>query len=68
MATIYTTRNGDVLDWICWRHYQTEAAIAEVLAANPHLSSLPVILPAGISISLPPITPRAATEEVDLWS
>jgi phage tail protein X len=30
----YTTKEGDILDWICWKHYGTTAVLEQVLAAN----------------------------------
>ena len=54
---IYTTIDGDVIDQICWRHYGAVAGYVEkVVEANPHLNSQPVILPAGVRISLPVVT------------
>ncbi|GHT91743.1 hypothetical protein FACS1894122_04620 [Alphaproteobacteria bacterium] len=34
---IYTTKDNDVLDHICWKYYGTSDAVHQVLQANPHL-------------------------------
>jgi phage tail protein X len=64
---IYTTKEGDVLDWICWKHYGTTAVFEQVLAANPTLTDEK--LPAGIEVKLPYIaTVKSKKQEVRLWS
>ncbi|GAA03241.1 tail protein X [Photobacterium leiognathi] len=68
MARSYQTSDGDVLDLICKKEYGTEAAIIDVLEANPDLSELGDILPAGIIIVLPNYTPPSREEEDALWS
>jgi phage protein D/phage tail protein X len=48
---VYTTKEGDMLDWICWKHYGTTAVVETILVANPTLTDYK--LPAGTSVNLP---------------
>lgn len=61
----YITKEGDVFDWIVWKHYGTTNVIEEVLKANPDLTN--ERFPAGIEIKLPYIAAKKTTE-VRLWS
>ncbi len=64
---IYTTKEGDVLDWIIWRHYGTISALEQVMKANPNITDEK--LSAGIEIKLPYIeTVQKTDNEVKLWS
>jgi len=64
----YRTRDGDMLDAICWKHYGREAAITAVLEANPHLAERGPVLPAGLVITLPDLPPAPETAgTVRLW-
>ena len=47
----YITKDGDVLDWIVWRHYGTISVLEKVMEANPSISDAK--LSAGIEIKLP---------------
>lgn len=69
MATVYHTKDGDVLDLICHRHYGDEHGTTEaVLAANPGLADQPVVLPLGLDIILPDlVAAETVTEYVRLW-
>jgi phage tail protein X len=67
MATIYRTRDGDVLDRICYAHYGYESAVVDVLTENKGLVELGVILPSGIEIILPDLTAPVADSGVNLW-
>jgi phage tail protein X len=63
----YTTKEGDVLDWICWKHYGTTSVLEQVLAANPTLTDEK--LPAGVVVQLPYIASiKNRKQEVRLWS
>lgn len=68
-ATIYTTKDGDMVDEICWRHYGNSKGYTEaVLEANYRLEDQPLQLPAGLRITLPEVsvtTENAAV--VRLW-
>ncbi len=67
---IYITRDGDVIDAVCWRVFgRTAGVVEEVLALNPGLASYPEVLPPGVSIILPPspAVPAPAKRELSLW-
>jgi phage tail protein X len=64
---IYTTKENDILDWICWKRYGTTAVLEQVLAANPTLTDEK--LPAGITVKLPYIASiKSGKQELRLWS
>jgi phage tail protein X len=68
VATYYVTKDGDVLDAICWSHYGSRVGTAEaVLKANPGLASRGAALPAGVVILLPDVAAPAAQQAVRLW-
>ena len=67
MATVYRTRNGDVLDEICYAHYGTEQAVTQVLSANSGLSELGGVYSAGVDITLPDIEFEREETEASLW-
>lgn len=70
MPATYTTRDGDMLDSIAWRHYGYHAGTVEaILEANRDLSQHPPMLPGGLVIVLPDM-PKAAEQRprvVRLW-
>jgi phage tail protein X len=69
-ATTYTTRQGDTVDQICWRHYGTErgGTTEAVLEANRGLADQGPALPSGLQITLPAISQPAQTETlINLW-
>ncbi|NAX00016.1 MULTISPECIES: tail protein X [unclassified Vibrio] len=68
MAKLYRTRDGDVLDEICYSEYGTEKAITAVLNANPGLAEKGSKFAAGIQIILPDYSPPAEKDEDVLWS
>ena len=50
----YRTKDGDMLDAICYRYYGSQSGAVElVLAANQNLSRQSEQLPAGVIITLP---------------
>lgn len=54
MADVYRTIDGDTVDLIAWRHYGRHAGTTEFLyEANRGLAFYPLVLPAGIEITLP---------------
>ncbi|NJB67201.1 phage tail protein X [Desulfobaculum xiamenense] len=65
----YRTKDGDMLDLICQRHYGRTADVVEtVLDANPGLAAFGPVLSAGLVIVLPEISePHAIEEGVTLW-
>ncbi|MEW8072694.1 MAG: tail protein X [Candidatus Thiodiazotropha sp.] len=65
---IYRTVEGDVLDQICLRHYVRTGTVETVLDANPGLSAVGAILPAGVEIELPELPDsEAVIDTVRLW-
>jgi phage tail protein X len=65
----YVTKDGDVLDAICWKYYgSTSGTVEKVLEANRHLAELGSIFAAGVKIILPDLTQEEETESVKLWS
>ncbi|EMW6688354.1 hypothetical protein L400_01035 [Enterobacter hormaechei] len=61
-------QQGDTLDALCQRHYgRTEGIVEAVLAANPGLAELGVMLAYGTVVSLPEVDTAAITESVNLW-
>lgn len=69
MTTIYTTREGDTVDFIAWRYYgRASNQLTEgVLLANPGLADYGPLLPAGIEVTLPEAQAPGKTEGVRLW-
>ena len=65
----YLTRDGDMVDRICWKFYGRQGgAVEAVLEANPHLADRGPKLPAGIVIDLPDL-PEPTTEAAGgLWN
>ena len=72
MAATYETRDGDMLDLICFRHYagRQSGAVEKVLDVNCPigLADYPPILPRGLKIVLPDL-PSTLSERplVKLW-
>lgn len=69
MTTIYTTREGDTVDFIAWRFYGSTAnrVTEAVLEVNRGVADYGPILPAGIELALPEIDAPAKTRGVRLW-
>ncbi len=54
---IYTSKEGDTVDLVCFRHYGHTAGVVEtVLASNPGLAALGAVLPKGTEFILPDLT------------
>ena len=68
-STLYTTRQGDIVDQICQAHYsQTEGVTEQVLEANPGLAARGPFLPAGLIVSWPEIAAAPALQPtIRLW-
>ena len=63
----YITKEGDVLDWIVWKHYGTISVLEKVMQANPNITD--EFLRAGIEIKLPYIETIQKNEGgIRLWS
>ncbi|RXJ70642.1 phage tail protein [Veronia nyctiphanis] len=61
------TQQGDTLDLVCWRYFNTTAGITEeVLSLNPHIEQNSPFIPHGTAVELPeyhaPIKPT-----IHLW-
>lgn len=72
MAKVYLTKDGDMLDLICYRNYSgvQSGAVEAVLEANYAigLSEYEAILPRGLKIILPDLpTTLSKTPLVKLW-
>lgn len=63
-----TSRDGDMVDDIAWRHYRHRNGTAEAIyAANPDLAAYGTRLPFGIVILLPDLPAPAQRRRVRLW-
>jgi len=66
--TSIISRAGDTVDAICYRHYGKTASVTEaVYASNAGLAEKGLILPPGISISLPEVQAETTQKSVNLW-
>ena len=63
----YITKDGDMLDAICFDYYKTELALSEVLEANPDIADNGAIFKAGIKVILPDIYPEKHNKSLTLW-
>jgi len=63
----YQTRDGDMLDMICYRHYGRQSeAVEAVLEANRGLADKGPVFAAGLIIDLPALsTPEAKV--IQIW-
>ncbi len=67
-VTRYRTRDGDMLDDICHRHYGRSGKVVElVLEANRHLAAIGPVYQAGLVIRLPEIPAATTAKIVRLW-
>ncbi|MFT4080756.1 tail protein X [Rhodomicrobium sp.] len=70
MADTYLTKDGDMIDEICWRYYekgQQALAVERVYEANRRLAMLGPKLPAGTLVILPDLPRPAATPIIRIW-
>lgn len=68
MATRYRTKQGDTLDWICWRFYGNRTGAVElVLKHNPKLGKESAVLPSGLEITLPDFPAGERSGGINLW-
>ena len=64
----YTTKDGDILDDICYIYYgHLTGTVEKVMQANYRLSQYEPILPAGIKIILPEIKTKSSIDIVRMW-
>ena len=66
----YRTSDGDTLDYIAWKYYQTldGRVVEQLLDANPGIADLCPVLPAGVLVKMPDIAPQQQEQGVRLWS
>lgn len=69
MARTYRTKEGDTIDWICWRAYGriTPGLVEKTLEQNPGLADQGPLIKAGLLITLPDIQQPAPGRRVRLW-
>jgi len=69
MTTKYITKDGDVLDWVCSKHYGAldNRQFEQVLEANPGLADLGAVLSGGIEVVLPDLVAPATVQGTRLW-
>lgn len=65
----YMTSQGDTADYIAWKHYGTQdgRVVEQLVDANPGLSDLGPVLPAGVLVTLPDVQPETSAQAVRLW-
>ena len=71
-AQVQTTREGEMLDALLWRHYGRVDVLPLVLEANRQLARLPVVqmlrLPAGTAVLMPALNDQPVLPLVRIWS
>lgn len=69
MARNYRTKEGDVLDWICWRAYGSlsPGLVERVVAVNANVADSAAMLPAGLLLVLPDDPAPMVERRVRLW-
>lgn len=69
MAYRYTTREGDTVDYIAWRHYgrQDGQVVEMLLNTNRGLADRGPSLPAGLKVDLPELPEPERENGVRLW-
>ena len=65
---IYRTREGDMLDYICWKHYgEASGMVEQVLEKNPGLAAKGPIYQENELIILPLITKPVVKNVINIW-
>ena len=64
---IYVTKDGETLDYICWKYYGRTNVVEQVLQANRHLAKLDAVLRGGVKINLLIIEEPEDTKKIKLW-
>ena len=63
----YRTKEGDVLDAICYKYYgRLDDTVEKVLEANPGLAAHGTILPPNLLIKLPELV-KPEDKSIRLW-
>ena len=68
MSKKIISKDGDMLDALCWHHYGRQDVVPAVLEANPHLAGLPPVLTAGVIIVLPDLPEPGTLPVIRIWS
>ena len=64
----YTTCDNDRLDLIAWHYYGfVSGSVEAILEANPFLAHEGSLLPAGLTLVLPDLTPPPVKTRLRLW-
>ena len=64
----YRTKENDIVDNICYKHYGfTCGAVESILKENPEIVQYDDFLPSGLSINLPDIKNKTAPKTIKLW-
>jgi len=64
----YRTKDGDMLDNICFKHYGGQIGATEaVYEANRGLADIGPVLPAGMIIDLPELPAAEPEAALKLW-
>ena len=64
----YKTKQNDVIDWICWKHYGfTSGLVDQVIRVNPQIAEYDDFLPEGLLINLPEISKENSIKQIKLW-
>ncbi|WP_174516834.1 MULTISPECIES: tail protein X [unclassified Wolbachia] len=68
MTVHYITRENEMLDYICFKHYgYSSGAVEIVLEENPGLVDYGSFLPAGLKIRLPRIQEQLKKSKLKVW-
>jgi len=68
MSAQYRTKQGDMLDAICYKQYDGRPGATEaVLEANTGLAAYGPVLPSGLIITLPDLPEAEPAQTVRLW-
>ncbi len=68
MTIYYLTKEGEMLDLICWKHYGfTDGVVELVLAENLGLAEYGSFLAAGLKIKLPVIQKPMQKSKLKVW-
>lgn len=70
MAETYIAKDGEMIDYICWKYYsaaQLPLAVERVLAANRGVAKQGVKLRAGTPVFLPDLPMPEASPVIRIW-
>ncbi|WP_425383799.1 tail protein X [Wolbachia endosymbiont (group A) of Scoparia ambigualis] len=68
MIVHYITREKEMLDYICFKHYgHSSGTVEELLLENPGLAEYGSFLPAGLKIRLPIIQKQLKKSKLKVW-